>query len=332
MRQYDHEVQGGSVIKPLVGAVDDGPGDAAVVIPRLDSKKGVVISSGINPRYSDIDPYHMAASSIDEAIRNCLAVGGEFSRIALLDNFSWGNTDKPDRLGALVRAARACGDVSRAFGTPFVSGKDSLNNEFKTEGGTICIPHTLLVSAFGVIDDVTKCVTMDLKRPGDLLYVVGFTRNELGGSHFYMLSDEMGKNVPKVDVDLARKVFEGISRGTDGRLVRACHDCSEGGLAVALSEMAFAGGLGADADLSLAPTEGELPVWAVLFSESNSRFVVEVEPEKAKAFESALGAAPFARVGEVTDTARVVLKHAEKTVIDSDVDALKRAWKAPLAW
>ena len=160
IRQYDHEVQGGSVIKPLVGVTNDGPGDAAVLRPVLASRRGIVISCGMNPCYGDLDPYWMAAAAIDEAVRNCVAVGADPSRIAILDNFCWGNTDRPETLGSLVRAAMACYDVATVLGTPFVSGKDSLNNEFRPKGAEpISIPPSLLISALGQVDDVSRCVT-----------------------------------------------------------------------------------------------------------------------------------------------------------------------------
>src|SRR5207248_276413 len=161
VRQYDHEVQGGSVIKPLVGVRDDGPGDAAVVAPVLGSWVGLAVGCGINPRYGDLDPYAMAAAAIDEAVRNVVAVGADPARVALLDNFCWGNTDRPEVLGSLVRAAEACRDVALAYGMPFISGKDSLNNEFRTGDRVIVIPPTLLISALGRVPDVRRCVTMD---------------------------------------------------------------------------------------------------------------------------------------------------------------------------
>ena len=171
IRQYDHEVQGGSVVKPLVGVANDGPGDAAVLRPVLDSRRGIVVACGMNPRYGDLDTYWMAASAIDEAVRNCVAVGADPRRIAILDNFCWGNTDRPETLGSLVRAALACYDVATVLGTPFISGKDSLNNEFRPKDAAtpISIPPSLLISALGQIDDVSHCVTMDLKEPGNLI-------------------------------------------------------------------------------------------------------------------------------------------------------------------
>ena len=174
------------MIKPLVGVVNDGPSDAAVLRPVLASRRGLVVACGMNPCYGDIDPYWMAAAAIDEAVRNCVAVGADPQRIAILDNFCWGNTDRPETLGSLVRAALACYDVATVLGTPFISGKDSLNNEFRPQGAAepIAIPPSLLISAIGQVDDVARCVTMDLKEPGNVLYLVGTTRDEMGGSHF----------------------------------------------------------------------------------------------------------------------------------------------------
>ena len=198
MRQYDHEVQGGSVVKPFVGVANDGPSDAAVIRPVLGSRRGVVIACGMNPRYGDFDTYHMAASAIDEAVRNCVAVGADPTRIAILDNFCWGDCERPETLGSLVRAAIACHDVAIALGTPFISGKDSLNNEFSyTDANgqrrTIAIPPSLLISAMGQVDDVAQCVTMDFKQAGNLLYLVGETRDEMGGSHFALVNGLDGR-------------------------------------------------------------------------------------------------------------------------------------------
>ena len=208
IRQYDHEVQGGIVVKPLVGIENDGPSDACIATPVLGSRRGVIVANGINPRYADIDPYHSAASAIDEALRNVIAVGGNLEHTALLDNFSWGNPDKPDRLGGLVRAAKACYDIAVAYGTPFISGKDSLYNEYHdtTTGEQLAIPPTLLISAICVMPDVSKAVTMDAKSPGDLVYLVGETYPELGGSHYYALHSFIGNDVPKVRPNEGKRV------------------------------------------------------------------------------------------------------------------------------
>jgi phosphoribosylformylglycinamidine synthase len=338
VRQYDHEVQGGSVVKPFVGVANDGPSDAAVIRPVLGSRRGVVIACGMNPRYGDFDTYHMAASAIDEAVRNCVAVGADPRRIAILDNFCWGDCERPETLGSLVRAAIACHDVAVALGTPFISGKDSLNNEFSYidatgERRTIAIPPSLLISAIGQIDDVSKCITMDLKQPGNLLYLVGETREELGGSHFALVNELEGGNAPCVEPDLARLWFSAVHLAISDGLVAACHDLSEGGLAVAAAEMAFAGGFGAqlDSDAMLLASES-ITTAGRLFSESNSRFLCEVPADKTAAFERLLQDMPAAKIGEVTADKRLTISGGGKRLIDVDILKLKEAWQAPLRW
>lgn len=341
IRQYDHEVQAGSVVKPLVGAVNDGPSDAAVLRPVLDSYRGIVVACGMNPCYGDLDPYWMAASAIDEAVRNCVAVGADPSRIAILDNFCWGSTDRPETLGSLVRAALACHDVAVTLGTPFVSGKDSLNNEFRPAGSDrpIAIPPSLLISALGQMDDVRRAVTMDLKEPGNHLYVVGATANELGGSHFALVESLTGGEVPKVDAALAKRTFAAMHKAIHNGLVRACHDLSEGGLAVAVAEMAFAGGLGAQVDVDQVPAWSDVDsTAAVLFSESNTRFLCEVRPDQTEAFEAAFSDAdpslriPCQRIGTVTGSARLEIRNEQSAVVSAELKTLKEAWQKPLRW
>ncbi len=349
IRQYDHEVQGGSVVKPLVGAANDGPSDAAVIRPRLDSRRGLVIGCGMNPRYGDLDTYWMAASAIDEAVRNCVAVGADPRRIAILDNFCWGNTERAETLGSLVRAALACYDVAVALGTPFISGKDSLNNEFRPDGGEpISIPPSLLISAMGQVADVSRCVTMDLKRPGNYVYLLGLTRDELGGSHFALVHGLSGGQVPKVDAERARGLFEVLHRAIDAGLVRACHDLSEGGLAAAAAEMALAGRTGLRVSLSQVPHDMAKPTAAqLLFSESNTRFLVEVAPEHTEAFGELLADRPHALVGEVieeprleildlphpmTDVENGIDEMATMPAVEAELDTLTAAWQKPLDW
>jgi phosphoribosylformylglycinamidine synthase II len=335
IRQYDHEVQGGSVVKPLVGVANDGPSDAAVLMPVLGSWAGVAVGCGINPRYGDLDPYAMAAAAIDEAVRNVVAVGADPARTALLDNFCWGNVNDPRVLGALVRTAEACRDVAVAFGTPFISGKDSLNNTYAGKGGErLDIPHTLLVSALGRVADVRRCVTMDLKEPGNGLYLVGLTRNELGGSHYHLVTGQAGGKPPRVDLELAPKVFAAVHRAITRRLVRSCHDLSEGGLAVAAAEMAFAGWVGADlSDLGALPgAEGE-PDEVRLFSESATRFLIEVKPEHADELTACFGGLPFVRVGQTVAEPRLRVAGANgEWLIWVKLAELKEAWQKPLRW
>jgi phosphoribosylformylglycinamidine synthase II len=335
IRQYDHEVQAGSALKPLVGVENDGPGDASITRPRLDSNKAVILANGLNPKYGLIDPYWMAASAIDEALRNVIAVGGKLERTALLDNFCWGNADKPDRFGGLLRAAQACYDIAKVFETPFISGKDSLNNEYQTEdGGSIAIPPTLLISAISVMDDARKAVSMDLKKVGNLLYVVGVTKKEMGGSHYFDVNGYSSGTVPKVDPESAKQIFIAISESISAGLVSSCHDCSEGGIAVAAAEMAFAGGLGVEISLKNVPAEDDVDRDDVLlFSESNSRFIVEVEPQKQATFEGALNGLPVAQIGVVKEAETLtIFGRNGNTVIDEKLGRLKESWQKTLRW
>jgi len=334
IRQYDHEVQGGSVLKPLVGIENDGPGDAAIIRPVLDSDMGVIIANGINPRYGDIDPYWMAASAVDEALRQIIAVGGSLKRVALLDNFNWGNPEKPDRLGGLVRAAQGCYSAALDYGTPFISGKDSLYNEYETETENICIPPTLLISAMAVMKDVSRAVSMDCKKAGDQLYIVGMTYNELGGSHYYALHGAVGNRVPQVNPRRGKKLMDALSGVIDKGLVKACHDLSEGGIGVAAAEMAFAGGLGITLNLNKVPL-GEPIVRndTILFAESNTRFLVEVALEDKERFEGALGANVYAAIGEVAKGDRLEVYGIKgERVVSAPLAELKEAWQKPLRW
>ncbi len=342
VRQYDHEVQGRTAVRPLVGANDDGPGDAAVIVPVRGSARGLAVGCGINPRYGKMDPYAMAGCVIDEAIRNCVAVGADPDRIALLDNFCWGNTERPETLGSLVLAAQACHDVALAYGTPFISGKDSLNNEFTQDGTSLAIPPTLLISAIGQVNDVRSCVTMDLKEPGNLLVLLGRTRNELGGSLWCHVHSQDGGRVPRVDPGLGRSCMRAVHVAIGRGLLRSCHDLSEGGLAVALAEMAFAGGLGARVALAEVPCDADAASdFVLLFSESPTRFVVEVGPECFGELAALWEGLPFSRLGEVTtgtsdhgeDSPRLTVQGlGGSPVIDAQANLLKSAWQVPLRW
>lgn len=339
IRQYDHEVQAGSVVKPLIGAGADGPSDAAVVRPHLTHDGALAVSNGMNPRYGDYDPYWMAASAIDEAVRNCVAVGADPAKIAILDNFCWGNTERPETLGSLVRAALACKDVALAFGTPFVSGKDSLNNEFsymddKGVKQTVAIPSSLLISALGQLTDFRKAVTMDFKQAGNLVFLVGATKNELGGSHYTLVNNLEGGEAPQVDLDQAPKIFTAMHKSIDAKLVRACHDLSEGGLAAAAAEMTLAGQLGADLDLRGLQEQADLADPAVaLFSESNTRFLVEIEPANQQAFETLFKGLPLVQLGTVSSGETLTITSgAGKPLVSQTWKALKKAWQSGMDW
>jgi phosphoribosylformylglycinamidine synthase len=332
IRQYDHEVQGQSVLKPLVGIKNDGPGDASIIRPKFNSKKGIIISNGINPRFGLIDPYWMAGSCIDEALRQVIAVGGSLKRTALLDNFCWGNTDKPDRLGSLVRASYGCYKIAKAYGVPFISGKDSLNNEYSVHGETVSIPGTLLISAISVMEDVTKAVTMDLKEKGNLIYVIGSTKDEMGGSHYNLINNRVGNNAPMVNAKMGLKIFNRVSEAARLGLLRACHDLSEGGIAVALAEMAFSGGFGADAELGNVPCDVKEDS-VILFSESNTRFIAEVRKADKKIFENLMKGIPTGLIGKVSGRKDFrIYGTSGKKIIDTEIDELKRAWQKPLDW
>lgn len=332
IRQYDHEVQGGIVLKPLVGKENDGPSDACITIPVLGSRKGVIVANGINPKFSDIDPYHGAAAAIDEALRNIIAVGGNLESTALLDNFSWGNPDKPDRLGGLVRAAKACYDIATAYGTPFISGKDSLYNEYRdtTTGKQLAIPSTLLISACCVMPDVTKAITMDAKSPGNPIYVLGKTYRELGASHYYDIHGFVGNSVPIVRPEEGKSTMAALSGAIEERLIHSCHDCSEGGIAVAVAEMAFAGGFGMELDLAGVPRDAEVTTDDVLlFAESNSRFILEVSRENCAAFEGFMEGVPYGCIGRIIERPEFAIRGiGGETVVETKIHQLKEAWQS----
>jgi phosphoribosylformylglycinamidine synthase len=332
IRQYDHEVQGRTVLKPLVGAEDDGPGDAAVVQPVRGSMRGLAIACGINPRYGAIDPYAMAGCVIDEAVRNCVAVGADPDRIALLDNFCWGSPERPETLGSLVLAAQGCHDLALSYAAPFISGKDSLYNEYAHGGESLAIPPTLLISAMGQVPDIGRCVTMDLKEAGNVLLVVGLTRNELGGSVWLDVLNRPGGAVPRVVPELGHEAFRSLFGAISAGLVRSCHDLSDGGLAAALAEMALAGGLGIEASLRDVPCADDAASDGVLlFAESPSRFVLEVRPADVAAVLDRFGGLPVGRLGTVAEGGRMMVAGlGGKTVIDAPLTDLKTAWQRPL--
>ena len=325
IRTYDHEVKGNTTLKPLQGEYA-GPNDAAVLKPLDDSWKGLAISCGMNPNYGKIDAYWMAASAIDEAVRNNIAVGGR--RIALLDNFTWGNPEKPERLGSLVRACEACYDFAKAFRTPFISGKDSLYNESPLGPVT----PTLLITAVGIIPNIQSTVSMDLKAPGNLLYIIGDTFKELGGSEYYKLKGYLGASVPKVKGAKAKRTFRAVTKAIDSGLIKSCHDLSEGGLAVAAAEMAFAGGYGLELDLGKVPGKALERNDFVLFSESNSRFLIEVSEKDGKEFEALMKGKNCAKIGKVTEDEKLLIHGLnQKIVVDASLAELRHSWKRTLS-
>jgi phosphoribosylformylglycinamidine synthase II len=331
IRRYDHEVQGATVIKPLVGLASDGPSDAVVLRPLVtEGWQGVAIGCGINPHYGHVDPYAMAWAVVDEAMRNVVCVGADPDRVALLDNFCWGSPAFPDRLGSLVRAAQGCHDAALAFGTPFISGKDSLNNEYvDAQGEKRTIPPTLMISSLGIVPDIRQAITMDLKEAGNLVYIVGETRAELGASLHNRLYGALGNGVP-APVPGARVITRAIHQALRQGLVCAIHDLSEGGLAVAAAEMSIAGRLGLELNLADMPRSADVEKDAcALFAESSSRFLVEVSPESASAFEQVVGDSAYACTGRVTadKTLRISGLKGDMAV-ECSIETLRQAWQS----
>ncbi|MGC6488561.1 MAG: phosphoribosylformylglycinamidine synthase subunit PurL [Planctomycetota bacterium] len=330
VRQYDHEVQAASAGKPLCGVKEDGPADAAVLAPKLDSRRGVVLSNGLNPRYSRIDPASMSECALDEAMRNSVAAGGDPDYTVVLDNYCWGNTRDPQCLGELVRATEALCDLATHYRTPFVSGKDSLHNEFNTGARTIRIPGCILVTAMSVVADVRRTMTSDLKRAGSKLVLVGVTKDELGGSVYYKTKGALGCNAPRVDKGPARDVLRGVHRAIQSGCVLAAHDLSEGGFMASVAEMAIGGKLGADVDVATMPTAGDLSPTKRLFSESQSRLLLEVPPDRLTELAAALDGVPYAVVGEVTEPAQLRYTNGGATLAALAVADAEAAWKRPL--
>ncbi len=346
IRRYDHEVQGGTALKPLVGVDNHGPGDAAVLVPQdtlraptgvtaapadlTQPTRAVALSVGLCPQYSEHDPYAMAWAAVDEAFRNLVAVGADPDQVAILDNFCWGNTRLPDRMGALVRAAQGCHDAALAYNTPFISGKDSLNNEYLgADGERHAIPGTLVISAVGMVPDVHKAVTMDLKQPGNLLFVLGATRDELGGSLYNTLHDIPGGTVPQPN-PTALETLRALHRAIQAGLVLSCHDVSEGGLACALAEMCIAGRLGAVVEFDQLRQSVSTPdANAVLgFSETTGRFIVEIRESDGDRFSALMAGVPCQAFGVVLASPELNIRDVHAApFITLPVADLEHAWR-----
>ncbi|MCS7200201.1 MAG: AIR synthase-related protein [Caldimicrobium sp.] len=359
VRQYDHEVQGGSVIKPLCGVMEDGPSDGAVLRYDLESKSGIVIAHGICPKYSDFDTYYMVANAIDEAVRNAVCVGGDIDFMAGLDNFCWcdpveseKNPDGKFKLAQLVRANQALYDYTVAYGIPCISGKDSMKNDYIMKlalrendpnpygvgqilpDGTfkISVPPTLLFSVVSKIPDIELAQTMEVKRAGALIYLLGDTFEELACSEYFNLLGVRGGTVPKPDAKLNRELYVRLRDALYQRLIESAHDCSDGGLGVALAEKAFSGGFGMEIDLKAIPFVGEKREDFVLFSESAGRILVSLSPEKRRDFESLFQGLPCYLIGETIEEPILRIRgFSGKIVVEATLEELKRAWKEPLA-
>lgn len=339
IRQYDHEVRGGSVVKPLIGVERDGPADAGVIRPILESEAGLVISHGICPKFSDYDTYWMMANAMDEGIRNAVAVGADPDRMAGVDNFCWcdpvQSEKTPDgtyKLAQLVRACKALSDLCLTYGVPCISGKDSMKNDYTGGGVKISIPPTVLFSVLGVMDDVKYAVTSDFKHVGDRVYILGTTARELAGSE---LASELGlscASVPQVDARAALDAYRRLHQAINARLISACHDLSDGGLAVALAEMCIGGRLGAYLDLNRVPVRGDLTATEILYSESASRLLVSVHPDKAADFESLFTPETASFIGEVTADETLTIATASAPLCTLPVETLVSAFKKTLDW
>lgn len=327
IRQYDHEVQAASVVKSISGIETLTVSDAAVSRPDFKSKKCVAVGMGINPSYSDIDPYWMSALAIDEALRNVVSVGAKLDKTFILDNFCWGSPQKPEVLGSLVRASQACYDFATYFNVPFISGKDSLYNEYTVGDRKISIPGTLLISAMAVISDWQKVITANFKKSGNLIYLIGLTKPELGASQYFRNLSIANGFVPKVDKKIAKNIFDTVSRIIDKELICSCHDLSDGGLAVTIAEMCIGSKLGANLFLSEVAKCDDMLDYEVLFSESPTRFIVEVEKGKKDKFEKALKNIPYGLIGCVAKKDSLkIYNQLNKEIINIDIDKLNKAW------
>ncbi|MCQ2378917.1 MAG: AIR synthase-related protein [Victivallaceae bacterium] len=335
-RQYDHEVKGLSVVKPYVGKCRDVASDATVTMIEPLATEGIVLSSAILPRYSDVDTYWMTASSIDLAVRRVLSVGGAMNRIAGLDNFCWPDPVKsektPDgeyKLAQLVRANQALYDFTKKYRVPCISGKDSMKNDSTRGGRKISIPPSLLFSVIAKMDDIRLAQTLDFKKPGDLVYILGVTKKELGGSEYFNMLGFVGNAVPRVDADAALALYAKVIEATRTKLVNALATPGLGGLGVALAKMAMAGRLGADIDLAAFPQENCSGAADLLFSESNSRFVATVSPENREKFEALFEGSSVAYVGKTTEAAQLVFRCGGNR-FDVALDDLLGAYKGTL--
>ena len=325
IRQYDHEVQGGSVIKPIVGVGEGGPSDGAVICPVDDSRRALAIANGLATGLRS-DPYVMALAAVDECVRNLVCVGADPERVAILDNFCWPGCADPRSLGSLVRAAEGCYDAAKAYRTPFISGKDSLNNQFtKEDGEKIRIPPTLLISGMGIVEDAETALSSDLKRVGNILLMVGATGPELGGSHFAMLSGLITQRLPEVDLQQGPRTARAVAKVVSERLVCSAHDCSEGGLLVAAAEMALGGGLGLDLDLDQVPNIGDADVVARAFAEHPSRYLLELDRNALDAVLGLLEGIPASVIGTVQEEASFTVRSGDELSIIG-IDELQAAF------
>lgn len=327
IRRYDHEVKGMTVIKPIMR----GPNDAAVIKPLPHSEEGIVVAHGICPKIVH-DSYDMAALAFDEAVRNAISAGAKFGYMAALDNFSWPdpiagdrNTDGEYKLAQLVRACISLYDHTTAYGIPLVSGKDSMKNDYYTGDKKYSIPPTLLITVVGKIDNVHKAVTAEFKQPGDYIYVLGKTRDEMGGSEYYKMFNGIGNRQPRVRKEETIPLYKALAHAIEEGLVASCHDVSDGGISVALAEVSFPAGYGAELDIGAMPRESERED-CLLFSENPGRFIVSIKSGNIEKFEGLFAGLPFARVGRVRGDKRYIIRRREEIAVNESIEDLRNAW------
>jgi phosphoribosylformylglycinamidine synthase subunit PurSL len=337
-RQYDHEVQGASVIKPLVGEFTAVPGDAAVLRPRPNSHRGLALSLALCPAYSQIDTYHMTAVTIDEAVRRLLAVGGSLDHIGGVDNFCWPSVEydprvNPDgryKAAQLVRSCLALKDLCLAYGIPLLSGKDSMYVDGLIHGAygemhRVSGLPTLFFTAVSVLPDLKRALSLEWKRPGDLIYLVGDTRPELGGSEFYEMLGYVGLSVPEVRSEEFLAYYRVLEEAGRAELLASAHGLYRGGLGVHLALTSLAAGLGIEVDLSrVAP---ESPAYASLYSESAGRFLVSVDPAHQGRLEEFFRGQPFTLIGQVRSDQTVKISRHGQPLISAPLETLNAAWE-----
>lgn len=334
-QQYDHIVQGNLVLGPLQGRGRVNS-EVTAIKPVFSFQKGVIMSYGLYPSYSDIDTYYMAAASIDTGIRNIVAAGGDPNEIYLLDNFCWCSSDNPYRLGQLKRAAKACFDFATYYQTPFISGKDSMFNDFegfdrKGNKIKISIPPTLLITSIGITDDVSRLVSLDFKQPGDLIYLLGDTDDELGGSEYFSMHKFIGNNVPKVEAKKNKKLYQAFYEAITNEIIASSISVGRGGLAVALAKSSMGGMLGME--VSLKNIAGQVTRDDfVLFSESQGRLLVTVCPERKKQFEKIMEGTSFALIGKVTKAPSLIIAGLTgKLIVNTSVEKALLYYRAPFS-
>lgn len=331
IREYDHEVQGNTVLKPLAGATGDAPQDAAVI--RIDgSKKLMAMGLSILPEWGKTDPYAMGAACVDECIRQLVLAGSNPDKIAILDNFCVGNPEDETELGALVETVKGIAAAAEAYGAPFVSGKDSFYNYFETDEGPVSIPTTILISGMGVVESIDHVRGSSIRRDDSILAVVGATTPELGGSVFARQSDLENAEVPPTDFDSAMEIYRRFHKAAERGLILSGHDVSEGGLAVTLAEMGFSGKAGVEVDLAALPTNGEMDKASMLFGESPSRLVLEIAPENLEKVADLFEGVPFGAIGRTTtDTDVLRIEWGKEMLVTESLSDLKAIWKNGLA-